>query len=241
MKSWFLSRFISATTNTVQIGNKRRISDDDDNLTGSLSKRVRPHGELTAEFGEAEGDVDAEGESVSASTVSHRGSSPITEPEAPAKETADVREVRKGVREVDIKDNEENVTSEALPNDAKVKLVDLPMVTPESASKVEPTIESVIPEDESKDSLEADGKKDDVIEETTTKLNFGSEKKEPDQVSKEPLSSGGAATPISKGDITAAPTVETSGNEPNPAIDTKLTDTPITTKQAEDSSVSKED
>ena len=60
----------------MQIGNKRRISDDDDNLTGSLSKRVRPHGELTAEFGEAEGDVDAEGESVSASTVSHRVQNP---------------------------------------------------------------------------------------------------------------------------------------------------------------------
>lgn len=228
-----------ATTNTVQIGRKRRMSDDDDTPAGSLSKRVRPHGEPIAEEAEAEGDVDAEGESVSASSSSHRGSSPITESaECQVKETPDVREVRKGVKEVDIEDKEENRVQESTPRDAENKKDEPPTSASETLSepKAIDELDDTAPPSESKASSSR-GDVEKSTEDMPASQNIDPETATTTQPPEEPLPSNEDTLAASKEDVTA----DSATPKEETAVDKKLDELPASNNQSEDLSVVKQD
>ncbi|EJD02026.1 uncharacterized protein FOMMEDRAFT_20788 [Fomitiporia mediterranea MF3/22] len=89
-----------ASPSTPSAGSKRRMSDDDDEQNGSLSKRSRGHDDTTSrpdEFGSAVATpARDESESPASSSVPASG---LTR-----KDTEEVRQVTKGVKEVELED-----------------------------------------------------------------------------------------------------------------------------------------
>ncbi|KAI5121587.1 hypothetical protein M0805_009458 [Coniferiporia weirii] len=122
-----------ATSNAPQIGRKRRMSDEDDDDEGSKSGSVwkRPRGHSDAEVIPEETEPKTpppEGEGSRAAS-----GTPTLAP-TPTKETEEVRQVTKGVKEVDLEDGSE----------AKEEA---PEVAPEEAAEAEvPSSETSKPE-----------------------------------------------------------------------------------------------
>jgi len=122
------------SSDAPRVGSKRRMSDDDDDVVGSLSKRSRKHDDGAQ-------DEASEG---TASVPATPLLGPIT-----GKETEDVREVTKGVKEVELEDDERNeATSEEAATDEQTQADD------ESYSA--PPAELQAPDEEAKQTTAAD-------------------------------------------------------------------------------------
>ncbi|THH08793.1 hypothetical protein EW145_g2467 [Phellinidium pouzarii] len=116
-----------ATSSAPQSGKKRRMSDEDDEVVGSLSKRSRGHADTIPEEDES-GTPLRDASLASSSTVPQL-----------AKETEEVRQVTKGVKEVELEDKAEeevkpSTGSEGAPKKAAVVLAEAELSSEKSKS-----------------------------------------------------------------------------------------------------------